>query len=188
MNLTKFKNTLLVLSIIGLIGSANIFAATQEGKFLVGDKWVAATLHAQDIKIDKDIFGKETITGTPPYALVSGDNVLEYSELREFKSEFREGKGGGGNNNSKTKKSGKVIATNEGLSITSEELLDVAIYDLLGRVVYTATDINNLSIDRNTLNLTNGTYMLRSVNKEGKEERAMFLLNGDSFIISNSKE
>jgi len=35
--------------------------------------------------------------------------------------------------------------------------------------------ITNIRIDRSTLNLINGTYMLRSVNKEGKEERVIFI-------------
>ena len=179
---------LLVLSIIGVFASANVFADTTpqtlSGKFYVGDRWVAGTLTADKIERTEDDLGNVTVTGTGNWKFEGSTGTYSGSNL--FRTLYEEGKGCGGNNNSKTK--GKIISTNEGLSISSDELLDVKIYDLLGKVVYTATDINNLSLDRNTLNLNNGTYMLRSANKEGKEERAMFLLNGNSFIISNSKE
>jgi len=177
-----FKNifrTVLVLSIIGLIGSANVLAAAPEtltGRFLIGDKWLKGTLTAEKIERTTDDLGNTTVKGTGEWKFEAIDGGYTVSGGKLFQTLFEESKGGDSGDDLPQKGNGKIISTNDGLSITSDELLDIEIYDLSGRVVYIATDINNLSIDRSTLNLINGTYMLRSVNKEGKEERVIFIL------------
>ena len=175
---------LLALSIIGVFASANVFAATVTltGKFMVEGNLMVAELKAERITVGPaDESGNSVVTATPPFRLTTPDGkLIAGSDITSYVGVYNEdGKGGSGSNNSK----GKFLSatpTNDGLSITSDDALDVEIYDLSGSIVYSATGINNLSIDGNTLNLANGTYMLRSV-KEGREERVTLLFDGNSF-------
>jgi len=172
---------LLVLSIIGVIGNANVSAATVKGSFLIAGEWYDGYLTSETITRTPSGYGAVIVTAKPPYRLKSlTGSLLKMSELRDFVAEFIEDK----NYND----GGKIVPTNDGLTIISDDALDIKIYDLSGKCVYSATDVNNLYISKNTLNVNSGTYILHSVTKDGREERTTFIFDGSSFIIANPKE
>ena len=186
------KNVLFIL-VTMLLVNATVFSGdggqvnkiTLSGKFKVGTNWVPATLTAQTINQTANDCGTINVTSSAPYSLRGMANeIISESDCVGYSGKFIEGRDSGDDAN---RKHSKIANTNEGLSITSDNILDIEIYDYLGRCVYTAKD-KNISIDKNTLNLTNGTYLLRLVNKEGKEEISTFMFDGSSFIFSNSKE
>ena len=154
---------------------------TKAGLFLIGGVWVKGHVTAPVVSTTT-VDGVTTVSAGPPYAFHDqAGTMVEYSEIRSFEAQFQEGKGGGGDKDSK--KIGKIVSTNDGLGITSVDELEVKIYDLTGECIY-ATIGNNISIEKNILNLRNGAYMLRLTNKEGKEERRTFIFDGISFMIS----
>ncbi|MDR0927351.1 MAG: T9SS type A sorting domain-containing protein [Ignavibacteria bacterium] len=73
------------------------------------------------------------------------------------------------------------------MRINSTKLLDITIYDLSGRSVYSANAQNNVFIGCNTFNFTNGLYMIRLMNMEGEENILTFIFNNNSFIFNENE-
>ena len=176
---------LAVLSIIGVFVSTSVLIATEvAGAFFISaeNKWVNATLTAESISKKPNGVGGTVIVTSVPWELRNIDgNLLYFNDEVALVVTFVEGKIVEENDDSE--RFGKIISTNDGLSIISDNEIVVEIYDLSGRCVYTTIG-NNVSIEKNILNLKNGTYLLRLINEKGKAELTNFVFDGNSFIIS----
>ena len=152
----------------------------------MGGEWVAGTLSAKDINLTYDkIIGNTWVSAGPSWEISSGEGVI-YAGNGTLVTAYKTGKGGGGEDNDSLIK-GKIFSLNDRLSIISDDVLEIEIYDLSGKSVYKNTG-KNLYIIGRMLNLNVGTYILRSVNKEGIEETTTFMFDGNSFMLNNSKE
>ena len=189
------QNTLkvfVVLAIFGFFANTNLSAGDSNttpnvsvtGSFYINGQWTKGKLVSQAISIHNEN-GTVMASTSGPWQLNNLENQEITSGDKPISVPYRDDRGGDSGNKKHSKE--KIISTNDGLSITSDDVLDIQIYDLLGKSVY-AVKSKNASIDKNTLNLTNGTYMLRSVDKEGKENITTFMFDGNSFMFSNPKE
>jgi hypothetical protein len=80
-----------------------------------------------------------------------------------------------------------VVHDNKELHLSSENPLNVSIYDLNGKVVGSIADKTDITMDLSTIISPNGSYILHIVNKEGKSEFRKILSTGSSFLISEPK-
>jgi len=182
-NFIKLKN-LLVLATLVVIANVSLYAAALEAEFYIDGKWRKGTLlSAADIVI-KD----GNATPTPPWAFVGeGDPPYTTGGNGSVKIPVRIPPPGGNNKISMSEIDISVSNYN-GLDINYTEPLDVSIYDMSGKCVYSATDKKNIKVDRNTLTLTNGLYMLRLINKEGESQTMNFMFTDDAIIIGKPME
>jgi len=63
--------------------------------------------------------------------------------------------------------------------------LEISIYDISGKRIYSASDKINFILDRNTTNFTNGYYFLRLEDKKGNSTMMNFIIINDAIIINN---
>ncbi len=67
------------------------------------------------------------------------------------------------------------------------EPFNASIFDLDGKCIYSATDKTNITIDKSTISITNGTYMLQ-LEKDGITKFMKFMFMNDLFIMSEENK
>ncbi len=122
---------------------------------------------------------KGTITLDPKWRI---DNVYGGQYSTTVSKTFKRGNYG-------TTTNGKIAviitSNNDEFDVDFLEPLKVSIFDLNGKCIYSATDITNVKISGNTLNIINGHYMLHLENKEGEIKNMNFIFINSSIFINN---
>ncbi|MCL2040311.1 MAG: T9SS type A sorting domain-containing protein [Bacteroidetes bacterium] len=178
---------MLLLSVsflVVLTAIAPLEAASRKGWFKIGTMWIEGTISGSSISVSDGV-----ITAEPPATLEldtdpkitidggTGAIVVPFSPNKPL-----------GKISMLASMGTNINVSNEGIHINSSVPLDLTIYDLSGKNVYSATSQNNVLIGNNTLNSTNGLYMVRLVNMEGKENIITFIFHNNSFIFNDNEE
>jgi hypothetical protein len=139
-----------------------LLCAALQGEFYVNGEWVNATLCGASVGVGKDgnVLGHSDNQGTYPFKRPPGKaSFLLETEI--------------------------VFSDANGVEITSAEELDMSIYDVSGRCMYSASGQNSLSVDRRSL--PNGQYILHLVNKEGETAATNFIFRDGAVMSSPTK-
>lgn len=173
---------LMVLVSLTILASATVLAdASFEGEFFIDGQWRKGTLMSKGkIRLVNGVAYPD-----PPYAFVS-DDVPPYVMGDNQPSEGIPWR----NPLNKMPISNLEMSVSDynGITVTCPEALDISIYNTLGECVYSATDKNNASVDRNTLREANGMYMLHLVDKDGNTLMMNFMFSNGSFVKGVTRE
>jgi len=170
--LKKSKSLLLIaIFIFGFIAlsSADCLAKKIEGLTLVKGNWVSVTVECGEGSYYKD----GTLYMEPPWTITypggNGYNSGSHGQNIFWRPQFAKI---------------SIFNNNNGLHINDPELFDISVCDIYGKELYFATDKTDIVIDKNTMSLSNGSYMLRVKNKNNEFKFMKFIFINDSFIIS----
>jgi len=135
--------------------------------------------------IETVVEGKTYITTADYWHFCDTDDKPIAHGDKPITMEYSSGKGGGTPPSSESDttmhKVSSIIFNGETLEINSTEQLDASIYELNGRKIY-STNGSSIVVDKNKF--SNGQYMLRLEDKEGKAKvKKLMFINGE-FIIS----
>ncbi len=179
MRRTFFSKIMIVVMFLFAASAYSASAATSiKGFFLVDGQWVSGTLYGDGILLNGDI-----ATARPPAALVldggggilsSDQPIVIYYRANINKiaiSSFLSGR--------------EISFGSDGeISINSDVWLDASIYDLSGRTVCSASGETGIQINGNDL-FSNGSYVMKIVNKEGQVTMVSFIFSNGEFSVSN---
>ena len=82
----------------------------------------------------------------------------------------------------------KIVENSDELQLSNSENVNVSIFDVMGKCIYSATAENNVVINKNTLRLKDGFYFVRLLDREGGYKIVTFMFTNGSFIISEPKK
>jgi len=169
------KTLLLLIAISSFIAMSNTlcYAESVSGKWEVlveGEPlWIAGTLNSAKLYRSVDDAGDTYYTtGEGLWNLNTPDGTPIAQGSTSIKLKYTSGKGGGSGSTWNNNKSKPKISSD-------------GRFDLSGRRIYSATNQNNVVVDKDML--SNGRYILRSKSKEGKEESTNFIFINGEFII-----
>ena len=194
----NIKSKIMLMFILACISVSSVFAdysATMTGYFLIGDQVIYGTLSASSISIEGD-----SVVAHPPWKFESVAIVIE-NEIEDgvFKIPHRNERyivNGNENmiltiNNAPNKVNSFV---DEDLDITYNSMdkllqiistskpIDVNVFDLSGKIVYSTTNSTSVNIIPNHLTQTEGVYFLKITSEDGVVIRKFVISDGEFFI------
>lgn len=171
----KLKHSI-VIAILAVIAISPLFAdVTYEGDMYLFGEWRNGTASGSSICFNDD----GTMTIQPPVTIKAGGITITSTDpitvpVRGARKAI---------SLSSNEAADINIFVRDGLNVNSKEALNVSVYDISGRCVYSSNNITNAVINKNVIT-TNGSYILHLSCEEGDITSINFMFIDGAIYLS----